>query len=153
IEEDRRVRLGEGETQYQHDADDPKSMTDVHWLATITGAASNQQRVDIVIDTDGLFLLFDRANREGLRERMGELRSEDRQKLLAGNHLNRWIPAATVTEAMLSRTRLSRFQAMKATVMIRLETSESIKVHLASDTHVRLATDGLRGMLGDRFHS
>jgi hypothetical protein len=153
VQEARRVRLGEGETQYQRDENDPKSKTHVRWLATITGAASNQQRVDVVIDTDGLFLLFDRAFGEGRRERMEELCSEDRQTLLAGNRLNRWIPATTVTEAVLSRTRLSRFQAMKATVTIQLETSESVKVHLVDDKQVQLARDGLRGMLGDRLRS
>jgi predicted Zn-dependent peptidase len=153
IEAARRVRLGEGETQFLRDHDDPASMTDVRWLATITGAACNQQRMDLVIDTDGIFLLFNRAERDAFQERMGELRYEDRESLLSGSYLNRWIPAKDIAEISLSKTRLSRFQAMKATVTILISSSEVVKVHLVNDRQVELAKNGLRGMLGERFQS
>jgi hypothetical protein len=152
VEAARRIRLGEGETQFLRDEADPASVTDIRWLATIPGAACDQLRMDLVVDTDGLFLLFDRALSGGTQERMGALRAEDRESLLAGHSRNRWIPAADIAEIRLSKTRLSRFQAMKATLTIWTDAAEMVKVHLANDRQVELAKDSLQGMLGERFH-
>jgi hypothetical protein len=151
IEPTRRIRLGAGDTQYLRDEKDPHSRTDLRWLASITGAACDQQRVDLVIDTDGFFILFDRTFRSEGRQRFDDLRSMDRQALLSGSRLNRWMPSAQIANVKLSKTRLSRVQAMKATLTVTTVSGEIVKVHLVSDEQVKLAKDALTNLLGDRF--
>jgi hypothetical protein len=151
VDGSRRIDFGEGDTQYLEDEENPDSVTDVHWLASLSGVACDQHRVDVVIDTDGLFILFDRALKFQGQRRLVELRSMDRQALLAGCDLNRWIPSSEITGVRLSKTRFSRVQAMKATLTITTTSQEVVKVHLASDNQIKTARDALAQLLGSKF--
>jgi hypothetical protein len=50
--------MGEGDTQYRTAPKTPDSLADVRWLGTLRGALHGVDRVDLVIDADGLFLLY-----------------------------------------------------------------------------------------------
>jgi zinc protease len=151
MDEHTRIRLGPGETQRLRDRNDPGSVVDVHWLATIVGAACRQQRVDLVVDTDGLLMLFDRPPKFQSGNRLETLRSEDREELLSTNSHNRWIPASDMTGGALTRTRLSRLNSLKATIVISTNAPEELKVHLVNDKQVDLAKKAFRRLLGPKF--
>jgi hypothetical protein len=156
---DRRVNVGEDELHYLRDPGDPSSVADVRWLASITRAVYRQQRVNIVVDTDGLMLLFDyddpgKASDTAYHaQRLNELRSLDRESLLAKSARSRWLPATEIEEIRLSRRPLARLNTLKSTLTIRTTSSEVLRVHLVSDNQVKQAKDTIPHMLGDRFHT
>ena len=83
IDARRRIRLGEGETQYRRDPDDPDSRQ-----PTCAGSGASSvpaiaaRGVDIVIDTDGFFLLFSRETATRRRSDCNTLSRSDRLTLL-----------------------------------------------------------------------
>jgi hypothetical protein len=148
-----RLNTGEGDLQYRRDREDPDSVVDVRWLASLTGAFHRQRRVDLVIDTDGLLLLFGATSKDAVPQRLAELRSLDRQSLLSGNESNRWFPEGEIAEIKLARRPLARLNTLKSTLTIRTTGSEVLKVHLVSERQVELAKDSFPKLLGPRFRA
>ena len=89
----RRIRLGEGETLYLQDPADPASTTDVRWLGSLIAARYDGLLVDLVIDTDGLFLLFDEPTSTLHTRRLQARRASSRDELLGADPRNQWVPA------------------------------------------------------------
>jgi len=96
IDPERRIRLGEGETQYLRDPGDPQSTTDVRWLGSIVGARYRGDGVDVVIDTDGFFLLFSNQTADSIPLRLQYLSHSDRDTLLGADARNRWVPQSDI---------------------------------------------------------
>lgn len=150
---DRHLRLGDGELQYLRDTNDPDSLVDVRWIASLTGAFYHQQRVDLVIDTDGLLLLFGVVATSALQQRLKDLRSLDREALLSANPANRWFPEGEIEEVKLARRPLARLNTLKSTLTIRTTAGEVLKIHLVSDRQVELAKDSFPQAFGPRFRN
>jgi hypothetical protein len=150
---DRHLRLGEGELQYLRDSEDAESVADVRWLASLPGAFCRQQRVDLVIDTDGLLVLFGAVPKSELEQRLKVLRSLDRESLLAANPANRWFPEGEIEEVKLARRPLARLNTLKSTLTIRTTAGEVLKIHLVSDRQVELAKESFPEALGPRFRT
>jgi hypothetical protein len=145
------IRVGEGITQYKADTDDPESATDIRWIACIIGALYGSNRADIVIDTDGIFLLYSRQTQSSLPNRIKELRSADRAELLAGDPGNRWIPEPEIDHVKLRKSRLTAVGKVKGTLTLGLHDGQRFTIHLVSEQQLAIARNGLPKVLGSRF--
>jgi hypothetical protein len=148
-----RIRLGEGATQYPRNPNDPESVADVHWLGTIVGALHGVDRVDVVIDTDGLFLLYGRHTPGTIPLRLKELRTSGREELLGSDPRNRWLPQDTIEHAKVTKNPLARVNRVKGTLRIATPARKPIRIDLVRDDQLRIVRDDLRRLLGSRLHA
>jgi hypothetical protein len=151
IEEARRIHLGEGVTQYLENPDDPQSAVDVRWLGTVSGARHGGQRVDLVIDTDGVFLLYGRRTDDPFAERTQALHVEDRDALLAEDPRNRWIPVTEIGVVEMILRPWTRIRGVKGTARIRLRDGTKMDIHMKQQNQVQIAHDNFRRVLGPLY--
>jgi hypothetical protein len=150
---ERQIRLGEGETQYLQDPRDPESHVDVRWLASVIGARHRGAPVDLVIDTDGFFLLHSRQTRDSIQFRMRYLAKSDRLTLLSGDERNRWVPQHEIELVELTKRALHRLRGARAVLVIRLRDGSVLDVQLRDAGDDKVAGDAFRLMLGPLFQA
>ena len=153
IEPARRIRLGEGETQYLRDPDDPETTADVRWLGSIAGARFSGAPVDLVIDTDGFFLLFSRHTEDTTEARLQALRRSDREALLGSDPRNRWVVQSDIELIEMTKKPLARLRGAHRVLMIRLHDGTTLSIDLTTPQQVELATNGLVQMFGPFFQA
>ena len=90
---------------------DPKSTTDVRWLGSIIGARCRGDGVDVVIDTDGFFLLFSEQTSDSAPLRLQFLSQSDRLTLLGADPRNRWVPQSDIELVELTMNTRARSAA------------------------------------------
>jgi hypothetical protein len=144
------VRLGEGQSQYRRDPNDPDSAADIRWLASIVGALKGSHRVDLLVDTQGLYVLYN-PSLAPASERLKALRSKDRDALLAADAHNRCLPQGEIERARIAKRPLASINSVKATLTIDTKTDGSLRIHLRTDDQVRVVRGGLEQLLGERF--
>jgi hypothetical protein len=145
------IRLGEGQATYLQKRDDPDSVADLHWLGSVVGALHGQKRVDLLIETHGLYLLYGRTRTP--RARLKELRAKDRGELLAEDPRNRWVPWSQVDRARLAGRFLAPIDDVKASLTIWCTGERALKVLLRNKAQVETLRGELPRVLGDRFKS
>jgi hypothetical protein len=148
IEPERRIRLGEGTLQYLRDPDDPSSTADVRWLGTLTGVRLGGVRVNVVVDTDGMFLLFS-------EQTDGFMRSMERHELLGLHPGNTWIPIVDIERATYAKQSFARpsFYRVKGTLTVFLRGGHKVDLKLVSDEQVDVARRTFHLLLGPLFES
>jgi hypothetical protein len=144
--------MGEEEIRRQVDPNDAASVVDERWLASVVGVFCQQQRADLVVDTDGLFILFRTAGADDVSPRLQALRYVGRVPLLGENERNRWIPEEDIVEVRVSKRPLARLATVKATVHVKTA-SDHFKIDLMSDTQLHLAATWLPQAVGRKFLS
>ena len=149
----RRIRLGEGETQYRGDPNNPETTTDVRWLGSIVGARFRGAQVDLVIDTDGFFLLFSRPAEDSTAARLQVLRRSDREALLGSDPRNRWVVQSDIELIEMTKKPLARFRGACRVLLIRLRDGTTLSIELTSPQQVEIVTDGFGQMLGPLFQA
>jgi hypothetical protein len=152
IDARRRIRLGEGETQYRRDPDDPQSTADVRWLGSIVGARYRGAGVDIVIDTDGFFLLFSREAAT-LQERLQQLSRSDRLTLLGTDPRNRWVTQSDIELVELTKNARARLRGARRVLLVKLRDGTSLDIELVTAEQIEIVTVQFRRMLGPFFQS
>jgi zinc protease len=153
IDASRRIRLGEGETQYLRDPDDPQSTTDVRWLGSIVGARYRGDGVDVVIDTDGFFLLFSKQTADSIPLRLQYLGRSDRDTLLSADPRNRWVPQGDIELVELTMNARARLRGARRVLLVKLRDGTSLDIHLVNSEHVMIASNQFRRMLGPFFQA
>jgi hypothetical protein len=153
IDVGRRIRLGEGDTQYLRDPNDPQSTTDVRWLGSIVGARYRGAGVDLVIDTDGFFLLFSRQTDDSLATRLQHLRQSDRITLLGADARNRWISQSEIELVELTKNVRARLRGARRVLLVKLRDGTTLDIELRNDQHIEIVTNEYRRMLGPFFQA
>jgi len=153
IDADRLIRLGEGDTQYRRDPNDPQSTTDVRWLGSIVGARYRGAGVDLVIDTDGFFLLFSRQTDDTVAARLQHLRQSDRDTLLGADTRNRWISQSEIELVELTKNVFARMRGARRVLIVRLRDGTTLDIGLRNDEHITIVTNEFRRMLGPFFQA
>jgi len=153
LDERRRIRLGEGETQYLRDPADPESTTDVRWLGSIVGARYRGDGVDVVIDTDGFFLLFSNQTKESTPLRLQFLSQSDRGTLLGADSRNRWVPQSDIELVELTMNARARLRGARRVLLVKLRDGSSLDIHLVTTQHVEIVSHQFRRMLGPYFQA
>jgi hypothetical protein len=153
IDADRQIRLGEGETQYRRDPDDPQSTADVRWLGSVVGAKYRGARVDLVIDTDGFFLLFSRQTDDTVATRLHFLRQSDRLTLLGSDPRNRWISQSEIRLVELTKNVRARLRGARRVLLVKLHDATSLDIELVDDHQVEIVTNEFGRMLGPFFQA
>jgi hypothetical protein len=151
LDDGRHIRLGEGETYYLEDPSDPDSVTHLRWLATVVGARHRGEHVDLVIDTDGFFLLFDHVERQSLQARFRHLGRSDRDTLLSGDTRNRWVPQEDIALAVLEKRLRARLHGGRWALTIRLHDESVLYIVLRDRGDDVMAASAFRPMLGPLF--
>src|SRR4051812_7914611 len=149
----RRIRLGEAETQYLRDPTDPESSTDVRWLGSVVGARHRGDGVDVVIDTDGFFLLFSNQTKESIPLRLQYLSQTDRETLLGADPRNRWIPQNDIELVELTMNARARLRGARRVLLVKLRDGSSLDIHLVTTEHVDIVSHQFRRMLGPFFQA
>jgi hypothetical protein len=169
IPSERRIAFGEGETQYLRNANDPESITDRYWLGSIMGAHYRQQPVSVVITTEGVLILHgeapeggrvlrkipvrgasDEERAEKKRLRMKELRSGDRETLLAANKYNKWLPQEVIERATLSKKTFGTPHDSARVLFLSMTGGGKVKIQLKEESQVKVAKQ-LANVIGRRF--
>jgi hypothetical protein len=138
-------------------ADNDRARANDCWLATITlveGKGSRRHgadRVSLVIDTDGIFVVSDDGGNPESDERMAALRSADHDALLSRDPRNRWIARKSLASVELGRTVGVVVARRVGSLRIRTNSGETYEFRLPLPKQVDLARDALTKMLGDRF--
>jgi hypothetical protein len=146
----RSVRLGEGRTHF--DDHQRGGRTDLRWLGSLTGVLQQRRRFDIVIDTDGVFVLVHLRTTTSPTEHHGELRAADRESLLAINRENRWIPRDEIERVTLQQRTLGRVSKLKAVLTIQTRAGEQLGFYLTTDQQIAVARTELAKLLATQFH-
>ena len=116
------------------------------------GALQGNQLVDLVIDTDGLFVLYSHQSNEALDARLRHLGRSDRETLLAEGIGNRWIARSEIELVELRKSRRwARAWGVHRVLSIRLHDGSTITVQLTSDDQVRIAGNQFRRLMGPYF--
>jgi hypothetical protein len=149
----RRIRLGEGDTQYLRDPDDPESATDVRWLGSIVGAVYRSAGVDLVIDTDGFFLLFSRVTKASVDARLAYLSKSDRLTLLGSDPRNRWVPVRDIELVELRKSARARLRGARRVLFVKLRDGTVLDINLPLQEHVDTAARQFARMLGPIFQA
>jgi hypothetical protein len=143
----RRLRLGEGQTHFEDSQ--RGGMTHVRWLGSIIGALHNYQPTELVIDTDGVFLLYQSSTT--VQSRLDDLRAADRESLMGSNRRNRWIAETEIEYVELRTSKLARVRKSKAVLTICTREGATIALVLRTDGHVNVAREQFPMLLGSRF--
>ena len=146
----RRIRLGEGETLYLQDPADPSSSSDVRWLGSLIAARYDGLLVDLVIDTDGLFLLFDEPSSTLHTQRLRARRASSRDELLGADPRNQWVPARDIEHAIVTVTPFA-WRRTKGTLRIITHNATVFDIKLVKSDHVQIVHDQFPKVLGSRF--
>ena len=148
------IRRGEGSRLYQADTDDETTVAEVHWLGTIVGAlhrrGRERDRVDLVIDTDGIFMLHGVTTQDSLSQHHQQLRTADRHSLLARDLRNRWVEEAAIERVQLSTKAFDRFKGLKATLTVDVKDEASLIVDLRTDKQLEVSRL-FEDIVGQRF--
>jgi hypothetical protein len=148
----RHIRVGEGSLVVEHEHLEGPS--DIRWLATIVGARATwktDERVSLVIDTDGLFVLHGSYRGRDNERHQREVRQADRDTLVRIDPRNRWIPQHDIARVHLKHRPWTRAGMMSWTLTIETVDGARERLFLAADEQVRLARDYLPKALGARF--
>lgn len=169
IPPERRISLGEGQSQFLRDESDPESITDVYWLGSIVGAVYRQQPVSLVFSTEGVLILHgdtpeggkvlrnksfkrvtDEERSEKMRLRLNQLRAGDREVLLMANTHNRWLPQEDIREARLAKRAFAAPMDQSRVLSLQMVNGEKVKIHLKNERQVSIAKE-LAKVIGQRF--
>jgi hypothetical protein len=142
IAEDRRIRLGAGDTQYLPDPEDPESAADVRWLGSVIGVVHDGLRCDLVIDTDGFFLLYS-GQLVATPARLAVLRTSGREELLKADARNEWLPQTDIEAFSIAERRFGGFRRVKAVLTIRTTDGRAFEIELITDRHVEIVRNEL----------
>jgi hypothetical protein len=104
--ESTRIPMGPGESTYRRDPNDPSSAVNVRWMGSIVGASRGPFRVDLLLHSDGIALLYWRTHHLDAQSRLADMRTKDRSTLLGEHTSNQWIPEQAIVNAKLRRPRL-----------------------------------------------
>jgi hypothetical protein len=151
----RRIRIGEGDTHYR-DPDADGSPVDVRWLGTIAGARWNSRQQDhlsLVIDADGVFVLYGANGGLDMGRHLQEVRSADRDTLLAIDRRNRWIPQYEIAIVELRRKPWTRIGMLTWSLTIRMVDATKLAIFLTTDAQVDVARTQFPRLLGARFRA
>jgi hypothetical protein len=148
----RLVRLGEGSTHHRENPNNPDSVVDNRWLASIVGAVQGNHRIDLLLDTQGLYVL---QHPQGCKvaQRLKELSTSDRARLLAEDSRNTRLPLDDIELARLGKRPLVSINTLKATLVVQARDGSSFKVHLRTDKQVETLRGALAKALGERFRA
>jgi hypothetical protein len=152
VDPSRRIRVGEGSLVVEHEH--LEGPTDIRWLATIVGARAtwkSDERVSLVIDTDGLFVLHGTYSGTDQSRHRREVRQADRDTLVRIDRRNRWIPQHEITRVHLKRRPWTRAGMLSWTLTIENVDGTRERLFLFTDEQVRLASTYLPQALGARF--
>lgn len=152
VDPTRRIRIGEGSLTVEHEGIEGPS--DIRWLATITGARAGwkaDERVAVVIDVDGLFVLHGGYGTSEMDRHLQEVRQADRDTLLRIDRRNRWIPQHEIARAELKQRPWTRAGMMSWTLTIVLVDGGRQRIYLNSERHLALVRAHLPNVLGTRF--
>jgi hypothetical protein len=128
--------------------------SDIRWLATIPGARATwkaDERVAVVIDTDGVFLLHGAYSGSDRDRHMQEVRRADRNTLLRIDRRNRWLPQHDIARATLKQRPWTRAGIRSWTLTIEMVDGDRQRVFLVRDDHAALVREYLPQILGTRF--
>ncbi len=150
VDPQRYIRLGEGQTVFR-DPDFGGSETDVRWLASLVGASDSRERMDVVIDSDGVFLLFGGHGWDDRPRRHEVMRASDRETLLAVDRRNRWIAESQIEMVKLRKRPLAWLGLYKGSVTMRLRNGEKVGFYLTTDQQFNIAAKHFPRLLGARF--
>jgi hypothetical protein len=148
----RRIRVGEGSLVVEHEHLEGPS--DIRWLATIVGARAtwkSEERVSLVIDTDGLFVLHGTYRGDDQARHQREVRRADRDTLVRIDRRNRWIPQNDITRVHLKRRPWTRAGMMSWSLTIETANGARERLFLHTDDQVQMARNYLSRVLGTRF--
>jgi hypothetical protein len=146
---DRRIPMGAGTTTFLRDGDDPASVVEVRWLASVIGARHQGAPLDMLVRTDGLALLYGAVPRRDIDARLAELRSSDRDALLAKNQANRWVPRDSIRRGALKQPGRWRPNT-GASLVVETDTGDLI-IALVDANQVQIVRDAMPKMLAGRF--
>jgi hypothetical protein len=141
------LRLGQGRTHFEDS--ERGGTTHVRWLGSIVGALHNYQPTELVIDTDGVFLLY--RNPTMQQSSLQDLRTADRESLMGSNRRNRWIAEDEIEYVELRTSKLARVRKSKAVLTICTREGATIALTLRTDGHVKVAREQFPMLLGSRF--
>ena len=151
LEPGRLIRLGEGQTQRRENPNSAASLADVRWLASIVGARQRKNKVDVLVDTESLYVLQQPPGCQ-TGPRLAELRVKDRKALLAENPLNLCLPLGEIESVELAKRPFVSFDNhVKDTVLFHTKAGQPpLKIQFATDDAVQKLRIGLMRALGDR---
>jgi len=148
-----RIPIGEGTTTYQTDSNDPSTVTELRWLASILGARHNGGTVDLVIRSDGIGLLYrvpsrTQSSTDATQSRLARLRQTDWVTLIKENDANRWIPYDGIHSATVVQGRWPRSEK---TLEI-TSGSGTTTITLVNEHQVQSTSNAMSKMLAGKFH-
>ena len=149
----RRIRVGEGATQYVDPSLDD-SPVDVRWLGTIAGARWNGRQQDLlslVIDTDGVFVLYGAKGGLDMRSHLREVRVADRDTLLKIDRRNQWIAEYDIVVVELRRKPWTRIGMRTWSLTIRMVDGTSSRSSSRPTSRSVSRRTQLPRLLGARF--
>jgi hypothetical protein len=117
------------------------------------GARYRGAGVDIVIDTDGFFLLFSRPSTATAQERLQQLRHSDRLTLLGTDPRNRWISHSDIELVELTKNVRARLRGARRVLFVKLGDGTTLDIELVSEQQVEIVTNEFRKMLGPFFQA
>ena len=145
------VPMGDGAPHYRVNPDDPDSLRDFRWLGTVIGARHDSVPVDLVFDTDGIFLLYFGFRKTSATERLNQYQRLDRDTLVGMDPSNRWIPEAQIAAASVTKGARARVLGIKGCLTLRMVDGERLRIRLTTDAQVGRVRTSLGKILGTRF--
>ncbi len=121
--------------------------------AALSACAFRGAPVDLVIDTDGFFLLFSRQAEDSTEARLQVLRRSDREALLGSDPRNRWVVQSDIERIELTKKPLARLRGACRVLMILLRDGTTLSVELTSPQQVEIVTNEFGRMLGPMFQA
>jgi hypothetical protein len=150
VDPGRIVQFAREPSRYRNRADG-EPPPDVRWLGSIVGALDGREGADVVIDADGVFVLYGVHAAADMSRILRELRTADRTTLLASDRRNRWIPEHEIEVIKLRRRIMGRVSDFKAALTIRTVTGHKFGFLLKRDDQIQTARDQFPRLLGSRF--
>jgi hypothetical protein len=125
----------------------------VRWLGSIVGAVYRSAGVDLVIDTDGFFLLFSRVTKASVDARLAYLSKSDRLTLLGSDPRNRWVPVRDIELVELRKSARARLRGARRVLFVKLRDGTVLDINLPLQEHVDTAARQFARMLGPIFQA
>jgi hypothetical protein len=126
---------------------------DVRWLGSIVGALDRRRVVDLVVDTDGVFVLYPPEPHQRPKDRVDALSKLDREGLLAIGPGSFWIAEAEIESVTIRRKPVTFTNWPKATLTIAAREGRDYKFSLMSSNHVDIAQRQFANMVGARLRT
>jgi hypothetical protein len=141
----------EGTESTRHHAD-PDRFVERRWLASVVGVRYLDRMLDIVLRTDGLFLV---ANQRGvsLRDRFKMLAAADRDELLRTDGGPTCWPIESISAVSLEKPRFQGFTKSKTAAVLQVVGTDgsSFSVGLLNQDQVKAVKDEFPKVFGITF--